>query len=53
MKTKHLIADWKIWKELCMNWKVDPYEFVEYGEDSGGGDSFSWEYIGDTPKKEE
>jgi hypothetical protein len=53
MKTKHLISNWEIWKELCSSWKIDPYENIEWGEDRGGGDSMTWEYIGDIPEKEE
>ena len=32
MKTKHLITDWRVWQELCEDWKIDPYKAVEYGE---------------------
>ncbi len=53
MKNKHLITDWRVWEELCINWKIDPHKVVEHGEDSGGGDSFFWEYTGDVPEKEE
>ena len=53
MKNKHLITDWRVWEELCMNWEIDPHENLEHGEDSGGGDSFFWEYTGDVPEKEE
>ena len=53
MKTKHLITDWRAWEELCMNWEIDPHKVVEHGEDSGGGDSFFWEYTGDVPEKED
>lgn len=52
MHNKHLIVKWEIWKELCAGWKINPYENVEYGEDRGGGDSFTWEFIGTMPKED-
>ena len=53
MKNKHLISNWREWVELCSYWDEDPYKTVEFGEDKGGGDSFTWEYTGDVPKKED
>lgn len=52
MKPIH-IANWQIWKELCWDWGIDPYENVDYGIDIGGGNSRDFEYTGDIPKKEE
>ena len=51
MKT-HKINDWETWKELCLEYNIDPYEYVDFGIDEGGGNSTDFEYIGDTPKKE-
>ena len=46
------ITNWEDWKELCEQNDVDPYEYVDFGIDEGGGNSTDFEYIGDTPKGE-
>ena len=47
------INNWETWKELCAEWKIDPYEYVDFSIDEGGGNSTDFEYIGETPKREE
>jgi len=47
------VLNWERWKELCSTWDYDPYETIEFGVDEGGGNSTDYEYIGETPKKEE
>ena len=51
MKTKY-ITNWQIWKELCWDWGIDPYENVDHSIDLGGGNSRDYEYTGDIPAKE-
>ena len=46
------ITNWETWKELCEQNDVDPYKFVDFGIDMGGGNSISYEFIGDIPEKE-
>ena len=46
------ITNWETWKELCEQNDVDPYKFVDFGIDMGGGRSMDYEYIGDVPEKE-
>lgn len=53
MAKTNYINNWETWEELCAEWKIDPYEHVDYGEDLGGGNSRNYEYTGDTPKREE
>jgi len=53
MSKTNYISDWNIWKELCEQNDVDPYEYVDFGIDEGGGNSKNFEYIGDIPEKEE
>ena len=48
LKTKY-ITNWETWKKLCEQNEVDPYKFVDFGIDMGGGNSKNWEYIGDIP----
>jgi len=47
------ISEWEKWKELCEEWGFDPYEYVDFGIDEGGGNSTDFKYIGDIPDKEE
>ena len=47
------VLNWERWKELCSTWDYDPYETIEFGVDEGGGNSTDYEYIAETPKKEE
>ena len=51
LKTNY-ISNWETWKELCAQNDVDPYEFVDFGIDMGGGNSKNFEFIGNIPKKE-
>ena len=52
MKTNY-ITDWEVWRAICEEWKVDPYEYGDFSIGTGGGDSINLEYIGDIPDKEE
>ena len=52
MKTKY-IPSWTVWVILCETYDHDPYMTIEFSIDLGGGNSRDFEYIGDTPKKEE
>ena len=52
MAKTNYITNWETWKELCQENDVDPYEYVNFGIDMGGGDSTDFEYIGDTPERE-
>lgn len=53
MAKTNYISNWQIWKELCWDWDIDPYENGDFSIDEGGGNSINYEYIGDIPKKEE
>lgn len=52
MPTKYIYY-WQTWKELCEQNDVDPYENVDVSVDEEGGDSRSYEYVGEMPKEEE
>ena len=47
------IWNWDEWVEFCHEQEIDPYEESSLGFDLGGGDSFTVDYKGDYPKKEE
>jgi len=47
------ISRWKDWKTLCEEWDIDPYAYVDFGIDEGGGNSMDFEYIGGIPKKKD
>jgi hypothetical protein len=47
------ISNWEVWREICTEWKVDPYEYRDLSIGTGGGNSIDYEYIGDIPDKEE
>ena len=47
------ITNWDEWIELCTQYNIDPYENCGFGIDKGGGDSYNFEYIGDTPTDRE
>ena len=53
MAKTNYITNWQTWKELCEQNDVNPYEYVDFGIDEGGGNSTDFEYIGDTPEREE
>ena len=52
MAKTNYISNWQLWKELCRDQGIDPYENVDFGIDKGGGNSIDYEYIGDMPEKE-
>ena len=46
-------SNWEKWKELCEYFNENPYVTCEFGVDEGGGNSTDFEYIGDTPERED
>ena len=53
MGKDHSIWDWEEWVDFCLQYDEDPHEISWIGFDEGGGDSFTVEYKGNYPKKEE
>ena len=51
--SKYYVVAWRAWKNLCAEHDIDPYEYVDFGIDEGGGNSTDFEYIGDIPEREE
>ena len=45
--------NWKEYKEVALEYDVDPYEFQSFGIDLGGGDSEDFECIDDDPPERE
>lgn len=50
---RHRVIEWKDWIELADRYNFDPYEEIEFGIDTGGGNSEDWYYAGDIPEREE
>jgi len=46
------ISRWDIWKKIGEIYNFDPYENVDFGMDTGGGNDIDFEYIGDIPEKD-
>lgn len=47
------IGKWSTWVKLSEHHNFDPYKELDFSIDKGGGNSIDWEYVGDTPKKED
>ena len=46
------ITGWSDWVGICRGTGDDPHEVSETGYDIGGGDSITYEYLGDYPDEE-